>query len=90
MKSPNRKVRRSIALPNELVAGVLAAAPPELKTNFSRLVTVALEEFWAHLREHEFARQMAEMARDPELQAEIHTIDREFLAADADGLGKKP
>ena len=31
--------------------------------------------------------QLTEMATDPEIQAELQEIDREFAATEADGLG---
>ena len=38
-------VRRSIALPNELVEELRTVAPPELRDNFNRLVTFILIDF---------------------------------------------
>ncbi len=38
-------IRRSIALPNELVEELRTIAPPELRDNFNRLVTFILIDF---------------------------------------------
>ena len=46
-KLRTRKVRRSGALSHRLIEEVKAAAPPELRENLNRLVTVALQEFAA-------------------------------------------
>jgi hypothetical protein len=84
-------VRRSVALPSSLVAEVVTSAPAGLKTNFNRLVVLALEEFVARRRLRAFADSMAEMAADPAIQQQLALISKEFQSADADGLtSKKP
>lgn len=79
-------IRRSVALPKRLVDEVAAVAPPELRGNWNRLVIVALEEFAGERRRQEFERAMARMAADPAIQKECAAIQREFSAAEADGL----
>jgi hypothetical protein len=48
-------VRRSVALPQELVDEVQAVAPRELQGNWNRLVMVALQEFAARQKATAFA-----------------------------------
>jgi hypothetical protein len=79
-------VRRSVALPRSLVEEVAAAAPPDLRGNMNRLVTVALREFVARRKARAFRRAMAEMAVDPAIQLENTAIAREFAIAESDGL----
>ena len=85
-KVQTRTIRRSVALPRQLVDEVSALAPPHLRHNLNRLVTVALQELAARQRAREFEAAMAEMARDPAIQAECASISKEFLIAEADGL----
>ena len=81
-----RTIRRSVALPGDLVEELSALAPAELRGNWNRLVTVALREYAASLRALEFASQMAAMAADPGVQVACATIAEEFSVADLDGL----
>ncbi len=85
-KTVSKTVRRSVALSRHLVEEVSAIAPPELRHNMNRLVTVALQEFAARRKESEFEEAMAKMASDPAIQTECATIAREFAPAEADGL----
>jgi len=78
--------RRSVAISTELVEAVNATAPPELRGNFNRLVTVALEEYAVRHRALAFERAMARMASDPTVAAESAVITREFRSAESDGL----
>ncbi len=79
-------VRRSVALPRQLVAQASAAAPPELRRNLNRLVTVALREYTAQRREGAFEQAMARMAADPAIRGESAAISRAFAVAEGDGL----
>lgn len=81
-----KTVRRSVALSHRLVEEVKAAAPPEIRENLNRLVTVALQEFAAKRKEKAFEEAMAQMAADPAIQAECALILKEFAAAETDGL----
>lgn len=82
-----RTVRRSVALPRQLVEEVTALAPPELRQNLNRLVTVALQEFAAHQKAQAFEEAMARMAADPAIRAECAAISKDFAATEVDGLG---
>ena len=89
MSSPNTTpVRRSVSLPQDLVARALESAPQALKRNFNRLVRTALEEYIEARKASAFAEQMRAMAADPDVQREIATINHEFMNADTDGLGE--
>ena len=79
-------IRRSVALSKRLVDEVAVVTPPELRGNWNRLVTVALEEFARERRREEFEKAMARMATDPAIRKECAAIQREFSAAEADGL----
>ncbi len=83
---PTRTVRRSVALPKRLVDEVAAVAPLELKSNWNRLVIVALEAFARDQRQRAFEQAMARMADDPAIKKECAAIQREFARAEADGL----
>lgn len=81
-----KTVRRSVALSRQLVEEVTALAPPELRQNLNRLVTVALQEFAAQQKAHAFTEAMAQMAADPAIKAECTAISRDFLTTETDGL----
>ena len=84
-RSPNT-VRRSVALSRQLVEEVNTLAPPELRQNLNRLVTVALQAFVAQQKARAFEEAMARMAADPAMRAECTAISREFEITEADGL----
>lgn len=81
-----KTVRRSVALSRQLVEQVSALAPPELRQNLNRLVTVALQEFAARRKARAFEDAIAEMGRDPAIRAECATISGDFTITEADGL----
>ncbi len=85
-KAAHKTIRRSVALPRQLINEASAVAPPELRQNLNRLVTVALQEFAAKRRERAFEEAMAQMAADPAIQAECASISKDFTTAEADGL----
>jgi len=87
-KTTTNTVRRSVALSRRLVEDVRSVAPPELRQNLNRLVTVALQEFAARHKARAFEEAMGRMARDPAIQAECASISRQFAVADADGLSR--
>jgi hypothetical protein len=88
MRSPkSRVIRRSVALPPELVEEARAAAPPELRDNLNRLVVVSLREFTERRKSLAFARAMEEMGADPAIRAECRRIEEAFAGTEADGLG---
>lgn len=82
----SQTVRRSVALPRQLVEEVTALAPPELRQNLNRLVTVALREFVAQRKARAFEEAMAQMAADSAIHSECAAISREFAITDGDGL----
>lgn len=84
--SRTRTVRRSVALSRQLVEEVSALAPPELRQNLNRLVTVALQEFAAQQKARAFEEAIAHMAADPAIRAECAAISRDFAVTEADGL----
>jgi transcription elongation factor len=79
-------LRRSVALPSALIGELKAVAPPELRTNLNRLVILSLQEYVARRRREEFARALAAMAEDPQVQAECAAIARDFAVK----AGNKP
>jgi hypothetical protein len=85
-KKTQKTIRRSVALPRQLINEASAVAPPELRQNLNRLVTVALQEFAAKRRERAFEQAIAQMAADPAIQAECAVIAKDFTIAEADGL----
>jgi hypothetical protein len=88
MSSPraSHTIRRSIAIPAALIEEAQNVAPAGPRTSFNRLVRIALEEFVARRREERFVTEMERMAQDPDVQAELRTIEHEFAVADGDGL----
>lgn len=85
--NPPATLRRSFALPNRLVEAARELSDPDLRDNLNRLVTVALEEYVTRRKRDAFKAEMATMAADPEIQAEIARIQGEFSGAEMDGLG---
>lgn len=83
---PSMTVRRSVALPKELIDEVQTVAPIELRDNLNRLVIVALQDFATRQKAHAFEEAMAQMAADEQLQGESHAVNEEFAVAEADGL----
>lgn len=73
-KTVPKTVRRSVALPRQLVEAASAVAPPELGHNLNRLVTVALQEFAARRKARAFEEAMAQMAADPAIRAECSAL----------------
>jgi hypothetical protein len=88
MKSaiPPKTVRRSVALPYKLIEEVRTVAPPELRENLNRLVTVALQDFVTQRKKRSFEESMAQMAADPAIRVECAVLSKEFAIAEADGL----
>lgn len=82
----SKTVRRSIAVSRRLVEEVSAVAPPELRQNLNRLVTVALQEFAAQQKARAFQDAMAQMATDPAIRAECEAISTDFAITETDGL----
>ncbi len=85
-KEAQNIIRRSIALPNELVEELRAIAPPEFHNNFNRLVTFILIEFTRRQKKKQFETAMAEMAHDPAIREVCSALSEEFTEAENDGL----
>lgn len=79
-------IRRSVALPKDLVEQVLAIAPSDLRGNLNRVVVTALKEYVEKERATAFERAMADMAADPAIKEEVGRIHDEFRLTEADGL----
>ena len=79
-------IRRSIALPNELVEELRSIAPPGLRDNFNRLVTFILIDFTKRQKKYLFETAMAEMANDPAIRKVCSVLSEEFTEAENDGL----
>ena len=88
MKSQQKSalVRRSIALPRELVDEAKSVAPSEIGDNFNRLVIIALENYTARRKKRTFEETMNQMGSDPEILAECRIINKKFLKTEKDGL----
>jgi hypothetical protein len=80
------RVRRSVALPRELVQQATQVAPTELKQNLNRLVAVSLQEFVERRKAAAFEEEMARMADDPAIRKECARIGAEFESKMSDGL----
>ncbi len=85
-KAAAKTIRRSVALSRQLVEEVTTVAPPDLRHNVNRLITVALQEFAARRKGRAFEEAMARMAADPAIQAECQSMARDFAIAETDGL----
>jgi hypothetical protein len=79
-------IRRSIALPNELVEELRSIAPPGLRDNFNRLVTFILIDFIKRQKKYLFETAMAEMANDLAIREVCSVLSEEFTEAENDGL----
>ncbi len=85
-KAAAKTIRRSVALSRQLIEEASTVAPPDLRQNVNRLITVALQEFAARRKGRAFEEAMAQMAADPAIQAECQSIARDFAIAETDGL----
>jgi len=86
-KTTQRKtIRRSVAVPCQLIEEVRSVSPPELRDNFNRLVVVALRDFGLRRKKEAFEKEMAQMAADPGIRRELADISKEFTNAERDGL----
>ncbi len=85
-KGSPKTIRRSVALSRQLVSEVSALAPPELRHNLNRLVTVALRECSNPQRARAFEEAMGQLAVDPASRSDCAAISRAFAITEADGL----
>ena len=87
-RSRQRVVRRSVALPEQLVQEALAWASPESAGNLNRLIAESLAEFIARKKACAFEDAMAAMTADPAIRKECAAVANEFACADLDGMGR--
>jgi metal-responsive CopG/Arc/MetJ family transcriptional regulator len=85
-KSRDKVIRRSVAIPSQLLEEIHNVTEPALRTNFNRLVVTALRDYSARKKEEAFENQMAQMAQDPGIRGEMEQISMEFSYTDQDGL----
>jgi hypothetical protein len=81
-----KTVRRSIAIPRQLIEEIHRVAPPELEGNFNRLVITALHDYSARRKKETFEKEMAQMAAEPGIRCVLSDISAEFTRAENDGL----
>jgi len=86
IKSKDKIIRRSVAIPSQLLEEIHKVTEPALRTNFNRLVVTALRDYSARKKEEAFEKKMAQMAADPAIRSEMGQISVEFSIAERDGL----
>jgi len=86
VKSKDKVIRRSVAIPSQLLEEIHNVTEPALRTNFNRLVVTALRDYSARKKEEAFENQMAQMAADPGIRSEMEQISMEFSNTEQDGL----
>ena len=86
VKSKDKVIRRSVAIPSQLLEEIHNVTEPGLRTNFNRLVVTALRDYSARKKEEAFENQMAQMAADPGIRSEMEQISMEFSNTEQDGL----
>jgi hypothetical protein len=79
-------IRRSFALPGQLVKQAQACVAPEQRDNLNGLLKMALESFVKQHRYEDFKRSMQALARDPKAVAELRRMSKDFASTDEDGL----
>ena len=77
-------VRRSFALPEQVLEEAATLAPPDLRANWNRLVRTALEEFIVQRKRERFLGSMIEMSRDPQARAVNREMFRGRFGAEED------
>lgn len=82
----SQTVRRSVALPRQLVEEVSTLITPDQAKNWNRLVICALQEYADRHRRARFEKAIAAMAADPSIRAETKRISKEFRKTERDGL----
>ena len=85
-KGSTQTIRRSVALSRGLVQDVETFAPSDLKGNFNRLVSVALQRYASQRKAELFEEEMARMAGAPSIRVECKAITRDFVQTENDGL----
>jgi hypothetical protein len=85
-KAQKKTIRRSFALPSQLVNEALKVSAEADRSNLNRLVTVALQDYVEHKKRREFEKSMQAMGNDPEILRECAVINKEFAQTESDGL----
>lgn len=85
-KSRDKVIRRSVAIPSQLLEEIHNVTEPALRTNFNRLVVTALRDYSTRKKEEAFENQMAQMAADPGIRSEMEQISMELSYTEQDGL----
>ena len=85
-QAKSRTVRRSVALPRQVVDELAEVVPVEQRSNLNRLVVIALRELVERRRQMAFAEAMAAMAADRAIKKECAAIAKELAKAEEDGL----
>ena len=75
-----------LSLPEQSRVRVTIESDPE-RGAWLKLSEESLTKVWGGDAEGVF-NQLAAMAKDPQIRRELHSINAEFAAAEADGLGK--
>ena len=76
---PNAKVKVITADADEVGNGLV--------DDFARLSEPTFRAIWDNEAD-DVSNQLAAMAKDPQIQRELRSINSEFAAAESDGLGK--
>jgi hypothetical protein len=79
-------IRRSFALPGQLVKQAQAYLPAEQRSNLNGLVKQALEDFVRQHRYEAFRLSVQQMAQDPKAVAEHRRMLEDTAGMDEDGL----
>ena len=85
-KTNSRSIRRSVAIPSQLVEEALRSAPKDIRGNFNRLVILTLRQYIASQKAAAFEQAMSQMAADPHISNELAAISKEFEPAGLDGF----
>lgn len=83
-------VRRSVAIPADLLRELTTYAPEKLRGNMNQLMITAVREYIERAKAAEFERDMVAMASDKAMAGECKAIETEFNVTDGDGLGAIP
>lgn len=88
----NQTVRTTLTLPSELLEATDKAVQQGKAKSRNEFVAQALRRELAALKRAEIDAALAEMAKDPEYQAEVLKIEAEFASAqwEALQLGESP
>jgi predicted DNA-binding antitoxin AbrB/MazE fold protein len=77
---------RPLSLPEKSHVRVTIESDPEREA-WLKLSEESMTKVWDNDADDVFS-QLAVMAKDPQIQRELHSINTEFARAESDGLGK--